>query len=254
MKKLLLKSFIGIIVIGVISSCKEKERNDELNRNSEKLIYQKSANEKETNLKGAIDLQDQITKTVQIRYENDLLVGLRNQKNWTELLDNNKAVLDKENITKTSIAQTAITLLTIPFKSTQEQGFFNVYQLNGKYFWTKVVVTELPNHAKSYTIVSADGERLMKLDLDRNFKASNFTAAQSNKVLAKNPEFSTALYRLAEAEKECYKIKGATYWDCLTCVLIKHCGNDLACVIACTIAPEVCLGVAILACLPTTIE
>ena len=254
MKKLLTKFCIGIIAIGVISSCKEKERNDELNRNSEKLIYQRSANEKETNLKGAIDLQDQITKTVQIRYENDQLAGLRNQKSWVELLGQNKVILDKVNITKTSIAQTEIIMLTIPFKSVQEQGFFNVYQLNGKYFWTKVLVNNLPNQAKTYTIVSADGERLMKLDLDKNFKASNFMAPQSNKVLAKNPEFSTALYRLAEAEKECYKIKGSTYWDCLTCVLIKHCGNDLACVIACTIAPEVCLGIAILACLPTTPE
>lgn len=253
MKNLLTTLFIGIIVIGSISSCNKKEKNEELDRNAEKLVYQKTPSETKPNSKTTIDLQNKITKTVQINYENDGLVPLRTDKKWENLLRKNGVVLDKGNIKKTSIERTKIQLVTIPFKSDQEQGFFNVYLLNGQCFWTKVLTKNLPNGAKTYTISADNGENLMKLDLDQKFVVSNFSAPKNNKVLAQKPEFSTELLRLAvaeEAEKECYKVKGATFWDCLTCVLIKHCGNDLACVIACTVAPEICLGVSILACLP----
>jgi hypothetical protein len=81
-------------------------------------------------------------------------------------------------------------------------------------------------------------------------KVSDFSAAASSNLLLENPYFGTEVGYLKAVESggSCFKDK--SYYECLTCIIITHCGSDLACTIACGVFPEVCLGISALACLP----
>lgn len=59
----------------------------------------------------------------------------------------------------------------------------------------------------------------------------------------------TIQYRLNQLAEGADCFKGHTYYLCLQCVVIEHCGSELACALACGAFPEVCLGIAVLACL-----
>jgi len=250
MKKLSIYVLLCLLISGTIYSCAKKEaKDDPTNKNYEKLLYEKpKASETVTTEKSpnVINLEGRVNKTVQIDYENDILNELRNDRKWISLINENNYVVDSINIKKTTIEGTRIILLSIPFTSKNKSGFLNVYKLNDKYFWTKLFIENLSDDIKKYSIFSADDTLLMQLDMNKDMKASNFSAPRSNNVLLQNPYFKTEVGYLAAPS--CFKDK--SYYECLQCILIQHCGSDLACTVSCTAFWEVCLGVAVLACLP----
>ncbi|MFD0940809.1 hypothetical protein [Pedobacter boryungensis] len=250
MKKLSIYVLLCIAISGTIYSCAKKESQDDpSNKNYEKLLYEKPKASKTVNSQettNVINLEGRVTKTVQIRYENDILNKLRNDKEWNSFINNNGYQIDSVNIKKTTIENTRIILLSIPFTSKGKSGFLNVYNLNDKYFWTKVFTENLSGGAKKYSFVTADDKSLMQLNLSEDMRISNFSAAFTSNLLIQNPYFKSEVGYLAAPS--CFKDK--SYYECLTCIIIQHCGSDLACTIACGAFPEVCLGVAVLACLP----
>lgn len=250
MKKLSIYVILCLLISGTIYSCAKKEaKDDPTNKNYEKLLYEKPKASKTVNgqeTTNVINLEGRVTKTVQIRYDNDILKSLRGDRDWISFLATSGYQIDSVNIKKTTIENTRIILLSIPFTSKEKGGFLNVYYLNDKYFWTKVFIQNLSEGVKKYSFVTADDKSLMQLDLSGDMRISNFSAANSSDLLIKNPYFKTEVGYLAAPS--CFKDK--SYYECLKCIIITHCGSDLACTIACGAFPEVCLGVAALACLP----
>lgn len=250
MKKLSIYVILCLLISGTIYSCAKKEaKDDPTNKNYEKLLYEKPKvsntvnGEKDPNV---INLQERVKKTVQISYENDIFTELRNDKGWIAFIKKNDYKIDLINIKKTTIESTRIILLSIPFTAKEKSGFLNVYNLNNKYFWTKVFIENLPEGAIKFSILTADDKSLMELNLNKDMRVINFSAPKSNNLLLQNPSFKTEVGYLAAPS--CFKDK--SYYECLECVILQHCGGSLACTIACTAYWEACLGIAAVACLP----
>ncbi|MEE1946388.1 hypothetical protein VRU48_14785 [Pedobacter sp. KR3-3] len=241
-------------------------------RNTEKLIYKKNNDNSEAiKNPNSINIQDRILSTYLINYQNDYLRTLRSNDKWNKYIEDNHFVIDEKNVKKTNVVDSKIVMITIPYASKMENGFLNVYQNNHVYIWTKVEINQVTNNVKHYNFTNSRNELIMRFDLDNKFNLSKFEVSIDKNVMQKSPDFQsfntesfkankTALIDPGDGDgggggggggggEDCFK-KGISYYKCLECIIIKHCGSDLVCTIACTIAPEVCLGVAVLACLP----
>lgn len=260
MKKKLLALLLFAVGSMGLTAC--KSHTDAISdRNAEKLIYKRiDDNSKATKNPNSIDIQERILSTYLISYQNDYLEMLRSYDKWNQYVEKNNFVLDENNVKKTTIVDSKIIMITIPYTSGAERGFLNVYQNNRAFIWTKIIVNQVTNNVQHYNFTNSENELIMQFDLDNKFNLSKFEVSSDENVMQKSTGFqlfsaeanNTSLVVPGgggESGEDCFK-KGISYYKCLECIIIKHCGSDLVCTIACTVAPEVCLGVSILACLP----
>lgn len=255
---LFISSVVMVCAFGLIYSCSKNERSNEASpiHNQEKVLYERPVKDQTTlDTSKFIKLDSRLKTTSLINYENDLLSDLKANSSWEEYLSREKYVLDKEHIKKSTIDGTSILLLSIPFEKNEQSGFLNVYKLENRYFWTVTTIKSLPNGYIKYSITSKNGKPIMQLQLDRSNKIYNFTAAKNDDLdhdysLLKGSDVSTLSVTPEEAAPTNCFAKDVSYYNCLTCIIVTHCGQDLACTVACGAFIEVCLGISVLACLP----
>lgn len=258
MKKILIYLSAVILLSVGIWSCSRKDTDEAIDRNSETVIFKnppavKSEAQKSTSTsKGkSLNLQERITQVSIIKFENDILDEIRDSKDWEDL--SNNFSIDKLNIKKTLIVNSQTVLITIPFKSNGESGYFNIYKTGSNIRYTKMSILSKGDGKNNYKITLADNSQLLNIDIDKDMRIYDYAPIVKPSTLSK---------LMVEAEPapepgggpNCFKNvdSPAAYLNCIKCLIADHCGQDGACFIACALFIEVCLGISALACLGAT--
>ncbi|TCC96282.1 hypothetical protein [Pedobacter hiemivivus] len=253
MKKKLNPVYFLFLFALVLYSCAKLDSTEEEAKNSETLIYEnKKSDIKNPSVVTRPKLDSKLEKTYLINYQNDELLHLRTDTEWVKYLRQQKLTVNESDVKKSIIKNTTAIMYSISYTSISDNGVLNVYSTSSGHFWTKVSITKTNGNLDKYTITAKNGDLIIQLNLNpATMEISNISSPKSASVVQdfKTLGLSSDDTSINRSEGDNCYTRHLDYIECLQCLIVKNCGEDVACVIACTVAPSVCLGVAVLACM-----
>lgn len=253
--------FVVIMALTIYACQHDKYLEPNVSNNKEIILYQRmeKSNSKTKLQSSEGKLDEKVYRISQLSYNSDELYELRKNEVWNDYLKKNKISLDNELVKKSLIDGTTIILYNIPFQYNDIAGFVNLYFDNHKFVWTKTVINKLQSGMTKYTTTSKSGKLLYELDMNESMQIKEYNFQKNEEIteefasLKKMKKSSSFSIQTMGSESggdidpkfECYR-KG--YYDCMQCLIIKKCGSDWVCAVACGAFIEVCLGIAVLAC------
>jgi len=252
MKKIFIRLSALIALSMVMLTCSRNDADQDTERNNEVVVYKKppsTASQKSTSAttEKTLNLRELLKEVSIIRYENDILDDVRDQREWIAL--SRDFSIDKRNIKKSTIEGSEMVVISIPFKSKIDSGFFNLYKTGTKIRYSKMSVLKRSNGRTNYNVTMPDKGQILDMDLDKDMKiydnSPNINVSSNKKagstVITADPPPPPKL--------DCFK-PGLGYFNCIKCLIQDHCGQDGVCFLACLAFPEACVAIAMVACLP----
>jgi hypothetical protein len=231
----------GLMVAGIVSYGCRKNETARVRMDQETILFEDKTDK--TSFSAAdLFLGGSVRKVSQVSYEHSLLDPLKIIDAWKQILKKEKPEL--ENIKRTYVHHTDVSLLTIPVRGEGKiRDYFNVYIKGSTVLITRLSEIEGPDGITTYKVQSPDRQLYYQFELNSRRQIGNWKFEREIPKVFAQPETGEQAARELE---DCSKKK---FNKCMNCLIIDVCGSDWICSIACGLAIPSCVGGAALACL-----
>lgn len=240
MKKIISTLLFFSLVVFVIYAC--KKNNTTVNDDTETFLYKNANTAKDVDPKTFI-LGGNTKLISKIAFSNSLLDELKKSEVWTTI--NSQLKLNLNDLKRTYFYSSSISLVTIPIIGGSGEDVLNIFISENKFLITKIAISKQPNGNKLYQIKSAQDELCYQFELDTNDKIGHWNFEKKlpfKETFGKTSNQDVATFYV---EQPC---GSQPFNDCMNCFIVKTCGSDWMCVLACGAFIPSCIAGAAIVC------